>query len=45
MDEMNNVSKFVTYEVEVNIYYKRYIKYVQMSIYNLGRTDMILEIL
>ena len=35
----------ITHQVEVNMYYKNYVKRIKMNIYNLGKTDIILEML
>jgi len=42
---MNNGKKAITYQVEVNMYYKSFIEKIRMNIYNLGRTDIILGML
>jgi len=35
----------MTHQVEVNIYYKSYIERMRMDVYDLGKTDIILEML
>jgi len=43
IDGKNNSGGAIIYQVEVNIYYKSYIKRIRMDIYNLGRIDIILD--
>ena len=43
IDGKNNSRGAIIYQVEVNIYYKSYIKRIRMDIYNLGRIDIILD--
>ena len=43
IDRTNNSRGAIIYQVEVNIYYKSYIKRIRMDIYNLGRIDIILD--
>ena len=42
IDGTNNSREVITYQVEVNIYYKNYIKRMKMGICNLGKTKIIL---
>ena len=42
---MNNSIGAITHQVEVNIYYKGYVERIRIDICNLGRTNVILEIL
>ena len=42
VDGTNNSRGAITYQVEVNIYYKNYIERMRIDICDLGRTDMIL---
>ena len=39
----NNSTEAIIHQVEVNVYYKGYIKRMRMDVCNLGRTDIILE--
>jgi len=43
IDGKNNSRGTIIYQVEVNIYYKSYIKRIRMDIYNLRRIDIILD--
>jgi len=43
IDGKNNSRGAIIYQVEVNIYYKSYIKRIRMDIYNLRRIDIILD--
>ena len=45
VDGTNNSGGAITYQVEVNVYYKSYIKRMRMDVCDLGRTDIILGIL
>jgi len=42
VDGTNNSRGAITYQVEVNIYYKNYIERMRIDICDLGRTDVIL---
>ena len=42
MDGMNNSGGAITYQVEVNVYYKNYVERMRMDVCDLGRTDVIL---
>jgi len=44
MDGMNNSTGAITYQVEVNMYYKSHVERMRMDICNLGRTEVILGI-
>jgi len=41
----NNSVGAITYQVEVYVYYKSHIERIRMDVYNLGKTDVILEML
>jgi len=45
VDRINNSTRAITHQVEVNIYYKSHIKRMRMDMCNLGKTDIILEVL
>jgi len=45
IDGINNSIGAITYQVEVNIYYKSHVEKIRMNVYNLGKTDIILEML
>ena len=45
IDSTNNSIGAITHQVEVNIYYKGYIKRMRMDVCDLGKTDVILGIL
>ena len=45
VDGTNNSAGAIIYQVEVNVYYKSHIKRIKIDVYNLGKTDIILEIL
>jgi len=38
----NNSAGAITYQVEVNMYYKSYIERIKIDMCNLGKTDIIL---
>jgi len=42
MDETNNSTGVIIYEVEVNIYFKNYVERMRMDVCNLDKTDIIL---
>ena len=42
MNGMNNSTGAITYQVEVNMYYKSHVERMRMDICNLGRTEVIL---
>ena len=42
VDGTNNSGRAIIHQVEVNIYYKKYVKRMKMDICDLGRTDIIL---
>ena len=42
IDETNNSRKAITYQVEMNIYYKNHIKKMRMNICDLEKTEIIL---
>jgi len=45
VNSTNNSTEVIIYQVEVNMYYKNYIERVRMNVYNLEKTNVILEIL
>ena len=45
MDRTNNSGGAITYQVEVNVYYKSYVDRMRIDVCNLGRTDIILGML
>ena len=45
MDGMNNSGGAITHQMEVNVYYKNYVERMRMDICDLGRTDVILDML
>ena len=42
VDESNNKRRSITYEVEVNLYYRGHIERVRMDVCELGKTEVIL---
>jgi len=44
VNRIDNNREMAMYEIEYNLYYKGYIEQVKMDIYNLERTEVILEI-
>jgi len=42
MDGTNNSRGAITYQVEVNIYYKNYVERIRMDVCDLGKTEIIL---
>jgi len=45
VDRTNNSARAITYQVEVNIYYKNHIKRMRIDVCNLGKIDIILGML
>ena len=45
IDGTNNSARATTHQVKVNIYYKGHVERMRMDICNLGKTDIILEML
>ena len=45
VDRTNNSGRAIIYQVEVNVYYKSYIKRIKMDICDLRRTNIILDML
>jgi len=45
VDGTNNSREVITYQVEVNVYYKNHIKRMRIDMCNLGKTDVILDML
>ena len=44
IDGTNNSKRAITHQVEVNVYYKNYVKRMKIDVCDLGRTDVILGI-
>jgi len=42
IDKTVNVGKVITYQIECNMFFKRYIERAQMDVCNLGKTEVIL---
>jgi len=42
VDGTNNSIGAITYQVEVNMYYKSHVKRIRIDVYNLEKTDIIL---
>ena len=45
VDGTNNSREVIIYQVEVNVYYKNHIKRMRIDMCNLGKTDVILDML
>ena len=45
INRTNNSTKFITHQVKVNIYYKSHVERIRIDVCDLGRTNIILEIL
>ena len=45
VDGMNNSRRTITYQVEVNVYYKSHVKRMRIDVCDLERIDVILEML
>ena len=45
VDGTNNSGRTITYQIEVNMYYKSHVERMRIDVCNLGRTDIILGIL
>ena len=45
IDGMNNSGEAITHQMEVNVYYKNYVERMRMDICDLGRTDVISDML
>ena len=45
IDGMNNSGGAITHQVEVNMYYKSHVERIRMDVCDLGKTDVILEML
>jgi len=45
VDGINNSAGAITYQVEVNVYYKSHVERIRMDVCNLGKTDIILGML
>jgi len=43
VDRTNNSAGAISYQVEVNVYYKSHVERIRMDVCNLGKTDVILE--
>ena len=44
VDGTNNSGGAITYQIEANVYYKGHVERIRMDIYDLGKTEVILEI-
>ena len=44
VDGTNNSTRAITYQVEVNVYYKSHIERIRIDVCDLGKTDIILGI-
>jgi len=42
VDKTYNSGGAITHQIEVNVYYKSYVKRMRMDVYDLGRTEVIL---
>jgi len=42
VDETNNNGEAITYQIEVNVYYKNHVERMRMDICDLGKTEIIL---
>jgi len=45
MDRTENSRGNITHQVEVNVFYKNHVERIRMDVYNLGKTEVILEML
>jgi len=45
IDSTNNSAEAITHQVKVNMYYKNHVERIRMDICDLGRTNVILDIL
>jgi len=45
MDRTENSRGNITHQVEVNVFYKNYVERIRMDVYNLGKIEVILEML
>jgi len=45
VNSINNSKGAIIYQIKVNIYYKNHIEKIRIDVYNLERTDVILDIL
>ena len=45
VDRINNSGRAIIYQVEVNVYYRSYVKRMRMDVCDLGKTDVILGML
>jgi len=43
IDGTNNSARAITYQVEVNMYYKGHVERIRMDVCDLGKKDVILE--
>jgi len=43
VDGIENSGENIMYQVKVNIFYKNHVKRMRMDMYNLGKTEVILE--
>ena len=42
VNEMNNGGEAITYQIEVNVYYKNHVERMRIDVCNLGKTERIL---
>jgi len=45
IDRINNSAEAIIHQIEVNVYYKSHIERMRIDIYDLGKTEVILEML
>ena len=45
VDRTNNSRGVITYQVEINVYYKSHVKRIKIDVYDLGRMNIILDML
>jgi len=45
VNRTNNSTRAIIHQVEVNMYYKSHIERIRINVYDLGKTDIILEML
>jgi len=45
VNKTNNSARVITYQIEVNVYYKNHIERMRIDIYNLKKIEVILKIL
>ena len=45
INRTNNSARAITYQVEINMYYKSHVKRIRIDMYNLEKINVILRIL